>query len=122
MSAPTRSPPPSRVPFWTKHSTRPASSAVVVSFHSPNPGSFWISGPAIQSVAVTIRMIDTRRSATDIGPSATRASTRRSRAVACSPSRNGNANRTRTSQATGNSSTTVGMPNASHSVKLMVSP
>ena len=44
-----------------------------------------------------------------------------SRAVACDPSLNGNAIFTSTSQATGIRSRTVGIPNASHCVKLMVS-
>ena len=95
---------------------------MVVSLRSASPGSWRSSGPVIQAAAVSANTTDTRRSAGDIGPSAARASRSRSRAVACAPSLNGNAIFTSTSQATGISSSTVGMPNTSHCAKLMVSP
>ena len=58
---------------------------MVVSLKSASPGSFLISGPAIQAIAVTTNTAVTRRSAVDIGPSAVRASISASRAVACDP-------------------------------------
>ena len=95
---------------------------MVVSLNSANPGNLRISGPAIQASAVTTNTTVTRRSAVVIGPSAVRAAISASRAVAWDPIRNGNATFTSTAQATGINSSTVGMPNASHWVKLMVSP
>ena len=96
---------------------------MVVSLNSANPGSFRISGPAIQASAVTTNTTVTRRSAVVIGPSArARLDQRVARRRLRTHAGTGTPACTSTAQATGISSSTVGMPNASHSVKLMVSP